>query len=108
MMVALDSDGDIFYSLTQINTDHLVKMLLLTELCKQLDQDRSDWRDSTVMMMDNAPYNKTSEILDHIKYLRIPMVFTGPYSYDASPVESFFGYFKQGLIIETDVPSGKL
>lgn len=48
--------------------------------------------------MDNAPYNKSEETMAHIKALNMPMVFTGPYSFDASPVELFFAYLKKGLI----------
>ena len=57
--------------------------------------------------MDNAPYNKSEETMAHIKALNMPMVFTGPYSFDASPVELFFAYLKKGLIQEEDVPIGK-
>ena len=94
MIVALDTDGDIFYSLTQVNTDTKVKNLFLTKLCETLDLDRPDWRETTVMMMDNAPYNKSEDAIKHIESLNIPMVFTGPYSFDASPVELFFSYLK--------------
>ena len=58
-IVAMDSRGDIFFSLTQVNTDTNMKMLFLTELCKMLDRDRPDWRETSIMIMDNAPYNKT-------------------------------------------------
>ena len=58
--------------------------------------------------MDNAPYNKTDEVKDFIKKMRIPMIFAGPYGYDGSPCELFFSYFKQALIYESDTPTGKL
>ena len=107
VMIAIDTDGDIFYALTQVNTDSTMKKLLLSSLCKQLDEDRPDWRETTVMIMDNAKYNRSAECIEHIKYLKIPMVFTGAYSYDISPVERFFSYVKQGMVIEFDTPSGK-
>ena len=70
--------------------------------------DRPDWRETSVMMMDNAPYKKKDECINHIRSLNIPMVFISPYSFDASPVELFFSYLKQGTIVEPDVPTGKL
>ena len=93
-MVALDTDGEVFYSLTQVNTDTDSKRLMLHELCNALDLDRPDWRESSIILMDNATYNKSPETKDYIKKLRMPIIFTGKYSYDGSPCELFFAYFK--------------
>jgi hypothetical protein len=106
--VAIDTDGDILFSLTQVNTDQYVKMLFLTELVKHLDSSRPDWRTNTIVMMDNAPYNVGDIITKHIRRLEIPTIFTGPYSYDASPIELFFAYFKKGLLLKPGEKSGKL
>ena len=57
-MVAIDTDGSVFYTLSQMNTDTDSKRLMLHELCKALDKDRPDWRETSVCIMDNAPYNK--------------------------------------------------
>ena len=93
-MVALDTDGEVFYSLTQVNTDTNSKRLMLHELCNALDLDRPDWRESSIILMDNATYNKSPETKDYIKKLKMPIIFTGKYSYDGSPCELFFAYFK--------------
>jgi transposase len=85
-----------------------VKALFLTKLCEALDLDRPDWRETSVMLMDNAPYNVKDECIAHIRRLNIPMVFNAPYSFDASPVELFFSYFKHGTIVDPNVPTGKL
>jgi transposase len=69
-------------------------MLFMTLLCRKLDQDRPDWRETTIIIMDNASYNKTDDCIRHYNSLRIPMIFSGPYSFDASPVEKVFAYFK--------------
>ena len=58
--------------------------------------------------MDNAPYNKSAETLEYIKKLKMPIIFTGKYSYDGSPCELFFAYFKQALVYESTTPTGKL
>ena len=107
-MVAMDTEGEVFYSLTQMNTDRHTKRVMLSELCKALDSDRPEWREDSIILMDNAPYNKTPEVTSFIKQMRIPMLFAGPYGYDGSPCELFFSYFKQTLIYESDVATGKL
>ena len=67
---------------------------MLLELCKVLDSDRPDWRENSIVLMDNAPYNKTPEVVAFINKMRIPIIFPGPYAYDGSPCELFFSYFK--------------
>ena len=46
--------------------------------------------------MDNAKYNLKDDIKAQIQRMKMPVIHSGPYSYDAAPVERFFGYFKQG------------
>ena len=106
-MVAIDTDGSVFFALSQVNTDTDSKRLLLDELCKALDKDKPDWRETSVCIMDNAPYNRDPLTEEHIKKLRMPMIFTAKYAYSASPCEFFFAYFKRDLIYEYDTPTGK-
>jgi len=93
-IAALSTDGEIYFSLTQVNTDAEVKQLFLTELAATLDLERPLWRKNTIILMDNAGYNKTDEVKQQIQRLKMPVIFSGPYSYDAAPIERFFGYFK--------------
>ena len=58
--------------------------------------------------MDNASYNTDEHTLEQIQRLRMPVIFSAPYSYDAAPVERFFGYFKQGAVMPEGEASGKL
>ena len=37
----------------------------------------------------------------------MPVIHSGPYSYDAAPVERYFGYYKQGRMMPEAEPSGK-
>jgi transposase len=57
--------------------------------------------------MDNASYNRGEDTIKHIKKLGIRVIFSASYCYDASPIELFFSYFKQGILMEPGVPSGK-
>ena len=40
-------------------------------------------------MLDNAPYHRAGKILSLFEEKRVPVLFTGPHSYDASPVELY-------------------
>ena len=66
-MVAIDTDGSIFFALSQLNTDTDSKRLLLHELCNALDKDRPDWRETSVCFMDNAGYNRDELTMEFIK-----------------------------------------
>jgi hypothetical protein len=57
--------------------------------------------------MDNASYNRSEDTEKHIKRLGLRVMHSAAYSYDASPIEHYFGYFKQGIILEAEVSSGK-
>ena len=47
-------------------------------------------------MWDNAPYHKSDKIEATIKQLGLKVVFSGPYSYSAAPIEMLFGGLKFG------------
>jgi len=76
-------------------------------LVKMLDEQRPAWRKNHVIQMDNAPYHKSNDTLRLLEHLRIPVIFTGPHSYDASPVELLFAAFKSNDINPRHVPTGK-
>ena len=81
---------------------------MLHELSNALDKDQPDWRETSIILMDNASYNRDALTEEHIKKLKMPIIFTGKYSYDGCPVELFFAYFKQALIYEATTKTGKL
>ena len=61
---------------------------------KKLDSQDIDWRDFTVLLLDNAPYHNSHATLGLMQALNIPVMFLGPHSYDAAPCELWFGWFK--------------
>jgi Asp-tRNA(Asn)/Glu-tRNA(Gln) amidotransferase C subunit len=105
---AIDTKGTCYFSLTQVNTDKEVKSMFLTHLAEELDKDRPGWREDTVILMDNASYNKNDVTIGTIRKLGMPVMFSASYSYDACPVERHFGYFKQAVILQANKASGKL
>ena len=67
---------------------------MLYELSKVLDADKPDWRENSIIFMDNAGYNKKPEVKELVRKLRMPVIFSAKYAYDCSPCEFFFSYFK--------------
>ena len=76
-------------------------------LCTKLDKERKNWRKDTIILLDNAPYHTSAETLDLIKSLDMPVMFTGPHSYDAAVCELFFAEFKSVDINPRHYPLGK-
>ena len=60
-----------------------------------------------MIIMDGAPYHTSNVTLDLLKELDIPAMFLGPHSYDASPVELFFAWFKGADINPRKIPQSK-
>jgi transposase len=60
-----------------------------------------------VFLLDGASYHKSQDTIQHIVRLGLHIVITAPYSFDASPVELFFAYFKQSDINPECESTGK-
>ena len=82
-------------------------LMFLSRLAALLTSEKADWRDNTVILLDGASYHKSEETKAHMTDLGIDVLFTAPYSYDASPIERFFAYFKQEEINPDFLPTGK-
>ena len=107
MIAAVDTEGDAYVSLTQVNTDTNVMRLYLTQLAIELERDRPNFRKETILLLDGASYHKNKEIQDHLRRLGLQVIYTGPHSYDASPCELFFAALKSGDLNPDDLPTGK-
>ena len=107
MITGLDSTGQIYLSLLQSNSNAKIMEIFFHSLVRVLDKERADWRENTVVLLDNAPYHTTPHTLKVFKELSIPILFTGPHSYDAAPCELFFAAFKKADINPRRIPTGK-
>lgn len=94
MFAALDSNGEVYLSLLQSNSNNKVMEIYLRQLILKLDQEDFNWRDNTVLLLDNAPYHSSESSIELMEGLNIPVLFTGPHSYDGAPVELLFAAFK--------------
>lgn len=81
--------------------------MFFQNLTKKLDDTRRGWRSNTIMLLDNASYHNSSDALAMLKKYQIPVIFTGPHSYAAVPIELLFGAFKSKDINPRLVTTGK-
>ena len=107
MIGALDSEGKVWFSLTQATTDSDVMAAFLKQLARTLDVEEPGWRENTVLLFDNATYHASNETMSVIRRLGLQVLFTGPYGYDASPMELLFSQLKQGELNPERLPTGK-
>ena len=107
MILGLDSRGRVYVSLVQSNSNVKIMEIFFHSLVRVLDKERKDWRQDTVILIDNARYHSAVGTIKVFKALRIPIMFTGPHSYDAAPCELFFAAFKRADINPRRVKTGK-
>ena len=94
MIVGIDSMGEVHLSLLQSNSNGGVMEIYFRQLVRQLDKARPQWRENTVILMDNARYHWSKATTRVLKALNVPVLYTGPHSYAASPCELWFAAFK--------------
>ena len=104
MFIGLDTLGQTYLSLIQSNSNQKVMEIFLRQLVLKLDKEDPKWRENTVVLHDNAPYAACEGTLELMEGLKIPMIFTGPHSYDAAPVELFFAAFKADDVNPSKLP----
>ena len=107
MIVGLDTNGQIYLSLAQANSNVSLMKIFFHALVKKLDAQSPHWRRDTIILLDNASYHTSSATLKVLEELGVQVLFTGPHSYSASPVELFFAAFKAADINPRRVPMGK-
>ena len=57
LISALDTDGNIWFSLTQVNTDSDVMTTFLRYLTRQLDLETPGWQENSTILLDNASWH---------------------------------------------------
>ena len=82
-------------------------LVFLARLVDQLDLAIADWRDRSVILLDGATYHTGSKVREYIRKLQLDAIYSGPYSYDAAPVELVFGHLKLGELNADQQKTGK-
>ena len=57
MILGIDTLGNVYYSLAQVNSNSNMMELYFRELVAKLDKDRPGWRDSMIILVDGAKYH---------------------------------------------------
>jgi hypothetical protein len=107
MLLALDNQGECYFALSQSNTKSTTFGIFMSQLVSKLTETDRRWRQRTVIFMDNAKYHDSAQTLKLLADLDVPLMLTGPYSYDACPCEKWFALFKQVDINPRKVKTGK-
>ena len=82
-------------------------MVFLVHLVRVLDAERPGWRDDTVLLLDGARYHVGSRVREYMRRLKLEVIWSGPYSYSAAPIETVFVYLKLGELNPEKHPTGK-
>ena len=107
VIAAVDTEGDLYLTMTQVNTNTDMMKVYLSKLSIRLDHDRPGWREDTVILLDGASYHINLAIIEHLHRLAMPVIFTGPRSYDACPAEMVFAHLKSTNLNPEGLPTGK-
>ena len=105
-MAAIDTDGRIWFALSQSNTDSNVFGLFLAHLCAQLDSETPGWRQDTTLVIDGARYHTSEDTRRKLQSLALRVAISAPYSYAGASIERLFGALKLGELNEGRVPTG--
>ena len=98
MIAGLDTNGQVIVALLQANSNSSVMELFFCHLIDLLDSKDKGWRKDTIILMDGAPYHLSNDMMEFYRHHRIPIIFTGPHGYQASPIETFFAHLKNSNI----------
>ena len=121
VIVGLDTSGKVYLSLLQTNSNEKIMEIYFHALTKKLESENPNFRRTTVLMLDNgksrisfvnpiyflARYHTSKSTLQLFENLQLPVLFTGPHSYDAATCELWFAAFKNADINPRHVPLGK-
>jgi hypothetical protein len=74
MIVALDTAGEIYFSLLQANSDSDTMRLFMKELIIRLDLEDKKWRSNTVLVWDGAGYHTSKEMMEFLENQQVPVL----------------------------------
>lgn len=77
LIAAVSTNGEVYASFLQCNTDKDVYMMFLSWLATVLTKEQPGWRENTVFVMDGAPYHKASR--DIFMHLGMKVCISAPY-----------------------------
>ena len=71
LIAALDTDGQVSFTLTHANTDSDVMLSFLRRLDIVLSNETPDWKEKSIVLFDGAGYHTSEKTRDTLKKLQI-------------------------------------
>lgn len=93
-IVAVSSEGSLMFTINSGKNNGSTFFLFLVKLSNYLDSVNPNWRQRTIIMIDNAPYHRSKVNMEKYPTLKLPIIFLGPYQFKMAPVELVFSYIK--------------
>ena len=107
VIAAIDTEGHVWFALTQANTDSNVLLTFLRHLIQIMAEQLPGFEKETVFLLDGARYHTSPEMRHYYEQLGVQVMFTAPYSYTTSPIERLFSGLKFGELNYQGLPCGK-
>ena len=107
MQMAICTDGNLYCSLAQVNTDHEMFCLFISKLAATLTSENRNWRDNTLLLIDGARYQTSRESIRHLKALGFKVCVSAPYSFASAPIEYAFAFLKAVDLNPQGLKTGK-
>ena len=81
--------------------------MFLRYLVRELDRESPGWQENSTILLDNAAWHTNAVMRQRLARLQLPIIYSGPYSYSAAPVELVFAALKLGDLNPNRLPTGK-
>ena len=81
--------------------------LFLRYLTRQLDKETPGWQEDSTILLDNAAWHTNPLMKQRLTTMELPIIYSGPYSYAAAPIELVFAALKLGDMNPERLPTGK-
>ena len=107
LILAHDTDGRMWFALTQANTDTDIMTTFLRYMVQRLDQETPGWQENSVILLDNAKWHSNQQMKLRLNRMNLPIIYSAPYCYSTAPVELVFAALKFGDLNPHHLPTGK-
>ena len=107
LQMAICTDGKVYCSMYQANTDAKVFCLFISKLMAVLAREDRHFRDTTILMIDGAKYQACPESVEHMKRCGFKVCISAPYSMKSSPIEYAFAFLKSTHLNPDGLKTGK-
>ena len=79
IIAGVSNKNEVYFTLNLGSNNSSTFKLFLSKLVTHLSKANSDWRNSTMLLIDNASFHKSREVLEYVRRNDIPLMFLGPY-----------------------------